>query len=996
MSWRAENAPHAPSDLPSPRPPLYLDWSWDLQQFREHLADRYVRIMTEAIREKDTSHLLTMGLHQKSAPFDWYPPDPYAAFNPHRLAPMLDYISVHYYPHHIFHPNIYRDPFDTEEGMTETLLHGRAVSRYVHVPGKPVVMEECGWYGGGPVSFADREQRSLTEAQQAQWCTRLVEATKGDVSGWLFWPYRDTPSSLDPSRRSGLFDEAGRLKDWGRAFKRLSPEITGSPRQRQPGTVRMPVCPARSCHRPAEDQVIPRRLPRGVQGREGRRLPAAVGRMGPCPGSCGRTGRTGARCAGRPCRTRRSRTRAFPPGLRLSGNHRLSIDPDAFEKRMHSITNADLWSALVPGAAASADDWQALLRVKPGPVRLSSWAGLPDRPFITMDEYRAEARARPGMQEDIVRQADLVAAHELGYGTFTHRFGPTVDFNHEFGYAGMKYGWHYWQWGIPLAGAYALTGDGEYAAAFAELFAQWFEQRDSVADTLANLDADVIWHELGIALRVPVFVDACRLMAGSSAWPAAVSADLLRTIVGHCRWLYECSTRNPFHAYNWPIQAAVTLGYAGTALPELAEAASWRAQADAVIAEHLRRDFQADGGYQERTPNYTRYVLETLWIYARLLETQEPAAVEAGRSRGVRGRIRGATESCLSVWAGVMTPLGLAPAVNDTRRSTEMALFLTTGSRRFGRPDFLGPASLARVHTAPTRVGAHAFLDAVPEPARGAAASFPPFLSAWYPSTGFAVMRTDWTGRARYFFLNFTPWAVHAHEDVLSFECYADGAALAVDPGLAAAGYGTEEYASWYQAARGHNMLCVEEADPARHLVDIADARWQSGPMLDFAAATHSGYVEPFGVRHRRHVAFVKPHFWIVWDRVWAERPGLTLDWYFHSPLPLQPAADGWTSSGGPGVSLLAADAGRFERGSGQGPADTEGLPGEPAHRMVDWVSFRWKTAAGGPQDIAVLIAPGKESAAIRQVAAGQLDVTVGSLSYRVTMRSAGAEAVER
>jgi hypothetical protein len=101
-------------------------------------------------------------------------------------------------------------------------------------------MEECGWYGGGPVYFADREQRSLTEAQQTQWCTRLVEATKGDVSGWLFWPYRDTPSSLDPSRRSGLFDEAGRLKDWAGAFKRLSPEITGSPRARQAGTVSMP------------------------------------------------------------------------------------------------------------------------------------------------------------------------------------------------------------------------------------------------------------------------------------------------------------------------------------------------------------------------------------------------------------------------------------------------------------------------------------------------------------------------------------------------------------------------------------------------------------------------------------------------------------------------------------------------------------------------------------------------------------------------------------
>jgi hypothetical protein len=239
-AWRTRNAPAAPADMPSPTPPLCLDWSGDLQRFREEVADEYVRTMTGAIREKDTTHLVTMGLHQKSAPFDWYPPDPYAAFNPHRLAPLLDYISIHYYPHHIFHPNIYRDPFETEEGMAETLLHGRAVARYVHVPGKPVLMEECGWYGGGPVFFADREQPSLTEEQQVQWCTRLVEATRGDVAGWLFWPYRDTPSSLDPSRRSGLFDESGRLKEWGRAFARMAPGIVRAPVPRAPASEVMP------------------------------------------------------------------------------------------------------------------------------------------------------------------------------------------------------------------------------------------------------------------------------------------------------------------------------------------------------------------------------------------------------------------------------------------------------------------------------------------------------------------------------------------------------------------------------------------------------------------------------------------------------------------------------------------------------------------------------------------------------------------------------------
>jgi hypothetical protein len=666
-----------------------------------------------------------------------------------------------------------------------------------------------------------------------------------------------------------------------------------------------------------------------------------------------------------------------------------------FEARMRAASDEDIQALLHPDARAHRET---------GGVRLYAPAGLLDHPFITVDEYREKAQSLPGLVEDVTRQADAVADHTFGYGTFVHHFGSRVDFNHDFGHAGMKYGWHYWAWGIPLVGAYALTRNERYAAAFADLFAQWFEQRDAVADTLANLDADVIWYELGLAVRTPVFIDACRLMAGSKSWPASVSADLLRTIVGHCRWLFECSAQNPFHAYNWPIQTAVTLRYAGTALSGLAEAPRWKAQGDAVVSEHLRRDFQGDGGYQERTPNYTRYVLDLLWIYARLLETHPPAAGEERRTLGIRERIGGATEECLAVWAGLTTPLGLAPAVNDTGRSSEMALLLTTASLRFKRPDFLGPARLAAEQTSPTRVGARAFLEAVLAPARDAAVGFPPVLSVFYPRTGFAVMRSDWTREARYLFLNLAPWSVHGHQDVLSFECYADGHALAVDPGIAAGGYGTDDYASWYRAARGHNMLCVEEADPARHLVDITDTSWQSGPALDFAAATHFGYAEAFGVRHRRHVLFVKPHFWIVWDRAWSERSGLAVDWFFHSPLALIADADGWSSDGGPGLRLAAAEAGLYEKRSGTGPADLGGLPGEPPHRAIDWVSFRWKTAGSNAgQDILVLVAPGKEPASIRRTGpagrqAGEMvcEVALGPRSFRVNLRADGAEAAEK
>jgi len=240
--WRAVHAPKAPSALPRPPAREGERWLAEVQRFREDLATEYVRRMATAVRETDDTHLVTIGMHQKSAPFDWYPPDSYIAFNPHRMAEYLDYTSIHYYPHHNWHPNLYRDPCETAQGMRETLWHGRAICRYMHIPGKPVVMEECGWYSGGDVRIGGREQPWRSEVQQTDWCTRLVKATRGDVCGWLFWPYRDTPPASDFSRGSGLYSAAGKLKDWGRAFARMAPKITAGRPVRAAATckVRLP------------------------------------------------------------------------------------------------------------------------------------------------------------------------------------------------------------------------------------------------------------------------------------------------------------------------------------------------------------------------------------------------------------------------------------------------------------------------------------------------------------------------------------------------------------------------------------------------------------------------------------------------------------------------------------------------------------------------------------------------------------------------------------
>ncbi len=226
---------------------------------------------------------------------------------------------------------------------------------------------------------------------------------------------------------------------------------------------------------------------------------------------------------------------SIPSRLRLSGNHRISLAPDEFEKRMHAIVDTDLWGALDPSMSSlapvaeardrgdmdgAARAWKRHCASRADAARLYALTGMPGRPFLSPGEYRAALGPREDLRAEVIRQAEDVAHHKLGSGRFVHQFGDEVDFNHDFGTPGMKYGLHYWPWGVPLVSAHALEGGTRYAEALAELFRQWFAQRDLVRDGLANLDADVIWYELGFAVRTPVLIDALLLVAGAEAWPA--------------------------------------------------------------------------------------------------------------------------------------------------------------------------------------------------------------------------------------------------------------------------------------------------------------------------------------------------------------------------------------------------------------------------------------------------------------------------------------------
>ena len=109
-------------------------------------------------------------------------------------------------------------------------------------PGKPVVVAEFGWYGGGKPTVDQGKHPPATEEQQARWCQGVVKTTAGLAVGWLNWGFYDQPEAQDVSQLTGLLTADGRLKAWGQEFSRLSSSFS-----------RRAIPPARKMERPTLD-----------------------------------------------------------------------------------------------------------------------------------------------------------------------------------------------------------------------------------------------------------------------------------------------------------------------------------------------------------------------------------------------------------------------------------------------------------------------------------------------------------------------------------------------------------------------------------------------------------------------------------------------------------------------------------------------------------------------------------------------------------------------
>jgi hypothetical protein len=204
--------------------------------FRNYLNDRgydWCARQCDVIRAASPRHMIVSGNNAWLAPdMDLWLAN---GFHNRAVHELFDFVTFHPYPAWQCVPGGRGDPLDGGEPLKYWLSCCIGNARIDHY-GKPVVLQEFGWYGGGPSRFlGDLPYRS--EQEHADYTQTLCEALIPHVNGFLNWPTMDMPKANDISNHGGIFTHDGKRKELAKVYAKLAARLQGKRQVRARGTM---------------------------------------------------------------------------------------------------------------------------------------------------------------------------------------------------------------------------------------------------------------------------------------------------------------------------------------------------------------------------------------------------------------------------------------------------------------------------------------------------------------------------------------------------------------------------------------------------------------------------------------------------------------------------------------------------------------------------------------------------------------------------------------
>ncbi len=402
-----------------------------------------------------------------------------------------------------------------------------------------------------------------------------------------------------------------------------------------------------------------------------------------------------------------------------------------------------------------------------------------------------------------------------------------------------------------LATAHWRTGDEKWADELVAMWTDWIEDAPVLLNSSGNSPYHWAWETLNTAVRAGgAWPSSFFRTLDSPAWTDEAIVTVSKSFAEHARHLMKHPSVG-----NWLTSESTGLYYVGVLFPEFAEAEQWRATALQRLYDQMEEEVYPDGLEYELALGYGMWVLRN---YSDVLDF----AILNDRRDEAPGDWLDRIERMYDYVLYASMPTGIVPGLNDSG-NTDRRPYMQRAAEYFPqRADFTWAAT------------------------GGAEGEMPEATSRAFDYSGHYVMRTGWAPDDRFLLMDAGPFGSgHQHEDKLTLILYALGRMHLVDAGNYM--YDKSRWRRYVLSTRGHNTVRVDGLDQHRrglretYILDFPfeplGNPWVAGDDFDFARGTYDrGYGDDNAVRvtHTRSVLFVKPHYWIVVDRLAPEDDG--------------------------------------------------------------------------------------------------------------------------
>ncbi len=446
-------------------------------------------------------------------------------------------------------------------------------------------------------------------------------------------------------------------------------------------------------------------------------------------------------------------------------------------------------------------------------------------------------------------------------------FGPFLDFRHLGGDIDIKFLWEVNRhlWWVPVAQAYASTGDLRYLSAIGGWLDSWLRDcpyplgpnwSSPVEHGIRLINWSLVWHLIG-GHDSPLFGGPIG-NALRSRWLCAIYQHMHSVQANYSRYT---------SASNHLIGEAAGVYVGARTWPLWRTCEPWAREAMRILEEEAAKQFSPEGVNREQSFCYHRFSLEFL-----------VAALLCGDCAGdaFRPAFIGRVEAAFGFLAACIDTGGNVPGYGDGDDGQVFSLtqgeeldphrtLAAIGARLFDRPEF---ETAGKTDTSCTWLepGLARHKDAGEGIARRRA------LPRDFSASGFVILGRD-LGRpneARALFdvgpLGYNRIAAHGHADLLALTVSIAGRAFLVDSGTYC--YNTApDLRRYFRSTTAHNTLMVDGQSQSVYggsflWLRDADAkveRLELGEDVDRVVASHNGYRRLHcPARHRRAVEFDK------------------------------------------------------------------------------------------------------------------------------------------